>query len=121
MIAKVKAKKKVARKKNAGKVATSRVEKTVARKLKNKVFSKPAQRAGRTSATRLSSKNQITIPVEILRKAGFKVGDTINCTVDDEGKVLLTHPENPMLQFAGIATGVYDNFDLRAERDSWDE
>lgn len=141
MKAKVKAKKTGARKASAGsagKVATrkaatvktqvfskevsgSKVKKMVTKTLKNKAISEPLQRAGRTTTTRLSAKNQITIPVEILRKAGFKVGDTINCTVDEEGKVLLTHPENPMLQFAGIATGVYDNFDLRAERDSWDE
>ena len=125
MVAKVKVKKTTARKTSAGKIVTSKVEKTVAKTvaktLKNKVEIKALQRKGRTTTTRLSSKNQVTIPVEILRKAGFKVGDTINCTVDDEGKVLLTHPENPMLQFAGIATGVYDNFDLRAERDSWDE
>lgn len=138
MKAKVKAKKTGARKAGAGKVATrkvatvktqvsskevsgSKVGKMVTKTLKNKAISEPLQRAGRTTTTRLSAKNQITIPVEILRKAGFKVGDTINCTVDDEGRVLLTHPENPMLRFAGIATGVYDNFDLRAERDSWDE
>jgi len=78
-------------------------------------------RKGRTTSTRLSSKNQVTLPIDIIRKAGFKVGDTINCTVDEEGQIRLTHPENPMLKFAGIATGVYDNFDLRAERDSWDE
>jgi bifunctional DNA-binding transcriptional regulator/antitoxin component of YhaV-PrlF toxin-antitoxin module len=78
-------------------------------------------RKGRTTSTRLSSKNQVTLPIEVIRKAGFKVGDTIHCAVDEEGKILLTHPENPMLKFAGIATGVYDDFDLRAERDSWDE
>jgi bifunctional DNA-binding transcriptional regulator/antitoxin component of YhaV-PrlF toxin-antitoxin module len=81
----------------------------------------PAQRAGRTMTTRLSAKNQITIPVDVLRKAGFKVGDAINCTVDEDGKILLAKPINPMLQFAGIFSGMYDGFDLRADRDAWDE
>lgn len=121
MVAKVKAKKIGARKKNVKKVAKSRVEKTVVKTLKNKAFSKPAQRAGRRSTTRLSSKNQITIPVEILRKAGFRVGDTINCAVNEKGEIELSRPVNPMLQFAGIATGLYDGFDLRIDRDSWDE
>lgn len=137
MKAKVKAKKTDASKAGAGKVATrkvatvktqvpskkvssSKVEKMVTKTLKNKAISEPLQRAGRTTKTRLSAKNQITIPVEIMRKAGFKVGETINCTVSDDGKVILTRPENPMLQFAGIATGLYDGFDLRADRDSWD-
>ena len=79
-----------------------------------------AKRSGRTTSTRLSAKNQITIPVDIMRKAGFKVGDTINCTVDDGGNVLLSKPENPMMQFAGMFTGLYEGFDLRRDRDAWD-
>lgn len=77
-------------------------------------------RKGRTTTTRLSSKNQVTLPVEIIRKAGFKVGDTLNCTVNKDGKIELSAPENPMLQFAGMFTGLYEGFDLRADRDSWD-
>lgn len=77
-------------------------------------------RKGRTTTTRLSSKNQVTLPVEIIRKAGFKVGDTINCTVNKDGKIELSPPENPMLQFAGMFTGLYEGFDLRADRDAWD-
>jgi len=101
--------------------STSKVEaklSTTVRKIKAK---ERAQRAGRTMSTRVSAKNQITIPVDILRKAGFKVGDTINCTVDNDGKVLLSKPVNPMLQYAGIFSGLYEGFDLRADRDSWDE
>jgi len=122
MVAKVKAKKTAVRKKNVKKVARSQVEKTVAKTLKNKAFSKPVQRAGRTSTTRLSSKNQITIPVEILRKAGFKVGDTMNCTVDEEGKIELARPENRILSLLGAGNGIFDDFDLEAERaDAWPE
>ena len=77
-------------------------------------------RKGRTTTTRLSSKNQVTLPVEIIRKAGFKVGDTINCRVTEDGKIELAPPENPMMQFAGMFTGLYEGFDLRVDRDSWD-
>lgn len=77
-------------------------------------------RKGRTTTTRLSSKNQVTLPVEIIRKAGFKVGDSINCTVNEQGKIELSIPANPMLQFAGMFSGLYEGFDLRADRDSWD-
>lgn len=78
-------------------------------------------RKGRTTTTRLSSKNQITLPVEIIRKAGFKVGDAINCTVNKQGRIELSPPENPIMKLVGIGAGLYDNFDLQAERDSWDE
>jgi len=78
-------------------------------------------RKGRTTTTRLSAKNQITLPVDIIRKAGFQVGDTINCAINKEGKIELSAPVNPILRLAGIAPGVYDNFDLQVERDSWDE
>jgi bifunctional DNA-binding transcriptional regulator/antitoxin component of YhaV-PrlF toxin-antitoxin module len=131
MVAKVKAKKSAVRKKSVKKVgapktgiqkvSASKVEKTVAKTLKNKAFARPKQRTGRTTTTRISAKNQITIPVEILRRAGFKVGDTINCTLNETGEIELSRPVNPMLQFAGIATGLYNGFDLRADRDSWDE
>ena len=78
-----------------------------------------ATRAGRTTSTRLSAKNQITIPVDVIRKAGFKVGETINCAVSDDGKVILSRLRNPILELSGIGTGLYDKFDLETERKSW--
>ena len=73
-------------------------------------------RKGRTSSTRLSAKNQITLPVDIMRKAGFKVGDTINCTVNKAGKIELSAPENPIMSLIGAGNGIFDDFDLEAER-----
>jgi bifunctional DNA-binding transcriptional regulator/antitoxin component of YhaV-PrlF toxin-antitoxin module len=79
-------------------------------------------RKGRTTTSRLSAKNQITIPVEILRKAGFTVGDTINCTVNKEGKIELARPEYRILSLLGAGNGIYDDFDWESERaDAWDE
>ena len=122
MVAKVRAKKTTARKRGAGKVATSKVEKMVTKTLKSKAISEPLQRAGRTTTTRLSAKNQITIPVEIMRKAGFKVGDTINCTVSEEGRIELSWPENRIMSLFGAGNGIYDDFDWKEERaDAWSE
>jgi len=89
-------------------------------KAKDKAATPVKTRKGRTTTTRLSAKNQITLPVEIIRKAGFKVGDTINCTVNKEGRIELSPAENPIMRLVGIATGIYDDFDLQAERDSWE-
>ena len=79
-------------------------------------------RKGRTTSTRLSSKNQVTLPIEIIRKAGFKVGDTINCTVNSEGQIELTRPENRIMSLFGVGNGIYDDFDWAKERaEAWPE
>ncbi len=79
-------------------------------------------RRGRTTTTRLSSKNQVTLPVEIIRKAGFRVGQTINCRVTEDGKIELSPPENPIMSLFGAGNGIFDDFDLEAERaDAWGE
>ena len=91
-------------------------------KAKKKTVVAVKMRKGRTTTTRLSAKNQITLPVEIIRKAGFKVGDTINCTINKEGKIELSPPENPIMKLIGAGNGIFDDFDLEAERAfSWGE
>lgn len=91
-------------------------------KAKNKTTLAAKTRKGRTTTTRLSAKNQITLPVEIIRKAGFKVGDTINCAVNKEGRIELSPPENPIMSLIGAGDGIFDDFDLEAERAySWGE
>ena len=91
-------------------------------KAKKKATLPPKIRKGRTTTTRLSTKNQITLPVEIIRKAGFKVGDTINCTVNKEGRIELSPTENPIMSLIGAGNGIFDDFDLEAERAySWGE
>jgi bifunctional DNA-binding transcriptional regulator/antitoxin component of YhaV-PrlF toxin-antitoxin module len=91
-------------------------------KAKEKTAVAVKTRKGRTTTTRLSAKNQITLPVDIIRKAGFKVGDTINCTVTKEGRIELSPPENPIMTLIGAGNGIFDDFDLEAERAySWGE
>jgi bifunctional DNA-binding transcriptional regulator/antitoxin component of YhaV-PrlF toxin-antitoxin module len=91
-------------------------------KAKEKTAVAVKTRKGRTTTTRLSAKNQITLPVDIIRKAGFKVGDTINCTVTKEGRIELSPPENPIVTLIGAGNGIFDDFDLEAERAySWGE
>ena len=109
----------------SGKVARttpSKVETSLSKTVKNIEVKERAQRAGRTMTTRVSAKNQITIPVDILRKAGFTVGDTINCTVNEEGKIQLSKPENRIMSLLGAGNGIYDDFDWAKERaDAWRE
>ena len=82
----------------------------------------PLKRAGRTSTSRLSSKNQLTVPVDILRRVGLEAGDEVEFTVSDTGFIEVTKigTHNKLLDLAGTFSDIFDDFDLEAERDSWD-
>ncbi len=91
-------------------------------KAKKKTAAPAKTRKGRTTTTRLSTKNQITLPVDIIRKAGFQVGDTINCRVNENGMIELYAPKNRIMSLFGVGNGIYDDFDWEKERaDAWDE
>ena len=80
-----------------------------------------AQRRGRTSTSRISSKNQLTVPVDILRKAGLSEGDDVRFMYLEDGSISVVKAanSNEIMQFAGALTGLYDGFDLNEERNSW--
>ena len=80
-----------------------------------------AQRRGRTSTSRISSKNQLTLPVDILRKAGLSEGDNVRFMYLEDGSISIVKAtnSNEIMQFAGALTGLYDGFDLNDERNSW--
>ena len=51
-----------------------------------------ATRKGRGNSSRLSSKHQVTIPVDVMREAGFKVGDEIVFSVEEKKIVITKKP-----------------------------
>ena len=82
----------------------------------------PAQRAGRTSTSRLSSKNQLTVPVDILRKVGLEAGDEVEFAVNDAGFIEVARAlssNRNLVKLAGSYCDVFADFDLEAERDAW--
>ena len=85
-------------------------------------FKAPVQRAGRTSTSRLSSKNQLTVPVDILRRVGLEVGDQVEFAVNDAGfiQIEIVGTRNSVLDLVGAFPGVFDRFDQESERASWD-
>ena len=87
--------------------------------LKRKV---PVQRAGRTSTSRLSSKNQLTVPVDILRRVGLEAGDEVEFVVNDAGfiQIQVEGQANPILNLVGAFPGIFDEFDQERERAAWD-
>ena len=86
-----------------------------------RLSSAAAQRRGRTSTSRISSKNQLTVPVDILRKAGLAEGDNVRFMYLQDGTIAVVKAanNNEIMQFAGALTGLYDDFDLNEERNSW--
>ena len=75
----------------------------------------PSVRRGRTNSSRLSVKNQVTLPVEVIRVAGFEVGDNLKFSFHG-GKVIIEKEESKLLAFAGSLTGTYADYDFEAER-----
>ena len=72
----------------------------------------------RRGSTRISSKNQITIPVDALTEAGLSVGDLLRARADGPGRIVLDRKANLIEEFSGRLSGVYGpNYldDLRRE------
>ena len=126
MVTKVKAKTaaKAAGKKPVKKTVKKAVKKAGADKAVKKApvdKAKKSARAGRTSTSRLSSKNQLTVPVDILRSIGLTTGDEVEFSVNDAGfiEVKPVLEENPIMRLVGIGTDIYKDFDLEKDRESW--
>jgi bifunctional DNA-binding transcriptional regulator/antitoxin component of YhaV-PrlF toxin-antitoxin module len=77
---------------------------------------KHSRRRGRT---RISRKNQATIPVEALRRAGLKAGDELRVDSAGAGRIVLTRVEEPLAEYRGRLTGVYPKGTLKALRREW--
>lgn len=84
----------------------------------------PRPRRGRATSSRISSKNQITIPVEVLREMSLKPGDRVQFHLDKSNRLVVTPIDSEWLktldEVLGSMSGMWDGFDLRKERDEWD-
>jgi bifunctional DNA-binding transcriptional regulator/antitoxin component of YhaV-PrlF toxin-antitoxin module len=70
--------------------------------------------------SRISSKNQVTLPVEELRAAGLAAGDEIHVRAAGRGVLLVETPESVVDRFAGIFDSkVYPDGYLERLRDEW--
>jgi bifunctional DNA-binding transcriptional regulator/antitoxin component of YhaV-PrlF toxin-antitoxin module len=73
----------------------------------------------RRGVTRLSAKNQVTIPVDALRRSGLKSGDVLKVESAEPGKIMLSRTEDPILKYAGVLKGVYPPGYLKKLRGEW--
>ena len=95
----------------------------MARKVKNQ--GPKVIRRGRSSTSRISAKNQVTIPVEILREVNMKPGDTVKFISNGEGQITLVKHEEPkwksaMRELIGSEPGLSKRSDYKKEREEWD-
>ena len=74
----------------------------------------------RRGASRISSKNQITIPAEALRSAGLQAGERVIAHADGAGRVILEREHDVIAEFAGALTGTYRPDELDNLRSEWD-
>lgn len=73
----------------------------------------------RRGRTRISAKNQATIPVGALRQAGLKAGDELRVEAAGAGRIVLTRVEEPLARYVGRLSGVYPKGTLRKLRREW--
>lgn len=73
----------------------------------------------RKGVTRLSSKNQATIPVAVLREAGFGPGDAVRIEVGGPGEIKLLRVADRVERFAGSVPGAYPKGLLKKLRSEW--
>ena len=78
------------------------------------------QRAARQRApSRISAKNQITIPVKAMRRAGFKSGTPVRIEAEGPGRVTVVRDDDPLGRLKGMFTGAYPKGYLKKLRGEW--
>ncbi|HUG29205.1 MAG TPA: AbrB/MazE/SpoVT family DNA-binding domain-containing protein [Candidatus Limnocylindria bacterium] len=76
-------------------------------------------KASLTRGSRISSKNQLTLPVDALGGAGLRAGDRLRVEVRGPGELMLVREADPIDDHAGKLTGIYGPGYLDELRSEW--
>ncbi|MFZ1927312.1 MAG: AbrB/MazE/SpoVT family DNA-binding domain-containing protein [Solirubrobacteraceae bacterium] len=68
---------------------------------------------------KVSSKNQVTLPVETMRAVGLRAGDEITVRPAGDGEIVLAIRGSRVRRHAGIVSGLYKEGELDRLRDEW--
>ncbi len=74
----------------------------------------------RRGTTRVSGKNQVTLPVGALAQAGLGPGDVVRVEVIAPGVLRLIRDVDPLDDILGSDPGLAARTDLEALRDEWE-
>ncbi|MGQ0576118.1 MAG: AbrB/MazE/SpoVT family DNA-binding domain-containing protein [Pseudonocardia sp.] len=84
----------------------------------------PAQGRRRGRTTKVSSKNQVTLPVAALRAAGVGPGDVLRVEVEADGVFRLVRERDPWWELFGkLSSGglpIMSREELEEMRDEWE-
>ncbi len=70
--------------------------------------------------SKLSTKNQVTIPVDVLRAAGLTAGDDVVIRATGSGRIEIERADDLIKRFAGtLPAGSYPPGYLDGLRDEW--
>lgn len=69
---------------------------------------------------RVSSKNQVTLPVQAMRVAGLRAGDEVTVRPIGDGEVVVAARGSRVRRHAGIARGIYRPDELERLRGEWE-
>ena len=69
---------------------------------------------------RVSSKNQVTLPVEAMRAAGLRPGEEVTIRPIGDGELIIAARGSRIRRHAGIAEGIYEQGELDRLRHEWE-
>jgi AbrB family looped-hinge helix DNA binding protein len=69
---------------------------------------------------KVSTKNQVTLPVDVMRGAGLRPGDEVAIEAIGDGEIRIAARGSRVRRHAGIAEGIYRRGELDRLRDEWE-